>query len=77
MELDEPDLLRPRDHINELLKLDEENEIQERALDRVADTILKDLKKLYEHAIKPLENLYKYRDLSNRHFGGNFNTLNN
>lgn len=30
---------------------------------------MRDLKKLYENAIKPLETLYKYRDLSNRHFG--------
>lgn len=35
----------------------------------MADFVLKDLKKIYENAIKPLENLYKYRDLSNRHFG--------
>ena len=30
---------------------------------------LKELKKVYENAIKPLETTYKYRELSNRHFG--------
>lgn len=35
----------------------------------MADVILRDLKKTYDTAIKPLETLYKYRDLSNRHFG--------
>jgi len=53
-----------------LLKLDEENEEKERAIQREADIILRDLKRLYDNAIKPLETMYKYRDLSNRHFGG-------
>lgn len=65
-----PENLRPRDHINQLLKLDEENEEKERAVQREADIILRDLKRLYDNAIKPLETMYKYRDLSNRHFGG-------
>lgn len=33
------------------------------------ELILKDLKKVFDNAIKPLETMYKYRDLSNRHFG--------
>lgn len=53
-----------------MLKLDEENEEKERAIQREADIILRDLKRLYDNAIKPLETMYKYRDLSNRHFGG-------
>lgn len=65
-----PENLRPRDHINQLLKVDEENEERERAIQREADIILRDLKRLYDNAIKPLETTYKYRDLSNRHFGG-------
>ncbi|XP_014212576.1 sarcalumenin [Copidosoma floridanum] len=69
MEIEIPEILRPRDHVNQLLKLDEENEDKERAVERVADVILRDLKRLYDNAIKPLETLYKYRDLSNRHFG--------
>lgn len=60
---------RSRDHINELLQLGEESTITEKALDNVAQTILRDVKRTYENAIKPLETLYKYRDLSNRHFG--------
>ncbi|XP_076227746.1 uncharacterized protein LOC116430346 isoform X2 [Nomia melanderi] len=64
-----PENLRPRDHINQLLKLDEENEEKERAIDRNSDSVLKELKRVYDNAIQPLESLYKYRDLSNRHFG--------
>lgn len=69
-EIEIPENLRPRDHINQLLKLDEENAEKERAIQREADIILRDLKRLYDNAIKPLETTYKYRDLSNRHFGG-------
>lgn len=64
-----PENLRPRDHINQLLKLDEENEEKERAIQKIADIVLKELKRVYDNAIQPLESLYKYRDLSNRHFG--------
>jgi hypothetical protein len=32
----------------------------------VTDKTLKDLKKVYEESIKPLENIYKYKELSNR-----------
>uniref|UniRef100_A0A1L8DJG2 Putative endocytosis/signaling protein ehd1 n=1 Tax=Nyssomyia neivai TaxID=330878 RepID=A0A1L8DJG2_9DIPT len=60
---------RSRDHIAELLHLDDESELRENANIRVADVIYKDLKRIYETSIKPLEGLYKYRDLSNRHFG--------
>ena len=28
-----------------------------------------ELKRVYEGAVKPLEGIYKYRELSNRHFG--------
>lgn len=41
----------------------------ENALKRTGDVILKELKKVFDNAIKPLETMYKYRDLSNRHFG--------
>lgn len=70
IEIEIPENLRPRDHINQLLKLDEENAERERGIQREADIILRDLKRLYDNAIKPLETMYKYRDLSNRHFGG-------
>lgn len=71
-EIEIPENLRPREHINQLLKLDEENEEKERSIEKAADLILKELKRLYDNAIQPLETLYKYRDLSNRHFGGEF-----
>ena len=70
MEIEIPEVLRPRGHIEQILKLDEENEEKENAVQQVADVVLRDLKRLYDNAIKPLETLYKYRDLSNRHFGG-------
>lgn len=65
-----PDNLRPRDHINQILKLDEDSTL-EKILEKTIDSTLKSLKGLYDNAIKPLEVLYKYKDLSNRHFGGN------
>lgn len=43
--------------------------IPENALKRTGDVILKELKKTYDNAVKPLETMYKYRELSNRHFG--------
>lgn len=49
--------------------MDDESEAKEEVLAKVAESTLKDLKKYYETAIKPLESQYKYRDLSNRHFG--------
>lgn len=68
-ETEVPSELRPREHIAQLLKLDDESIETEKIVNRVADITLRELKKLYENAIKPLEVLYKYRDLSNRHFG--------
>ncbi|XP_026332272.1 sarcalumenin [Hyposmocoma kahamanoa] len=64
-----PENLRSRDHINQILRLDEEASEAEITIERSADIVLRDLKRLYENSIKPLEVLYKYRDLSNRHFG--------
>lgn len=51
------------------MHLDDDSEAKEQVLEKVVETTLKDLKRYYENAIKPLEVLYKYRDLSNRHFG--------
>ncbi|XP_013186332.2 sarcalumenin [Amyelois transitella] len=66
---DIPENLRSREHINQILRLDEEASESELLIEKSAEIILRDLKKLYENSIKPLETLYKYRDLSNRHFG--------
>lgn len=49
--------------------MNEDSTAQNEVLEKIADKTLNDLKKIYENAIKPLETLYKYRDLSNRHFG--------
>ncbi|KAJ8711750.1 hypothetical protein PYW08_008704 [Mythimna loreyi] len=67
--IDIPENLRSRDHITKILRLDEEASEDELTVERSADIVLRDLKRLYEGSIKPLEGLYKYRDLSNRHFG--------
>ncbi|XP_013166208.1 PREDICTED: sarcalumenin [Papilio xuthus] len=64
-----PENLRSRDHIIQVLRLDEEASEAELIIEKSADIILRDLKRVYENSIKPLEGLYKYRDLSNRHFG--------
>ncbi|CAH2245937.1 jg27801 [Pararge aegeria aegeria] len=64
-----PENLRSRDHIIQILRLDEDASEAELIIEKSADIVLRDLKRLYEHSIKPLEALYKYRDLSNRHFG--------
>lgn len=61
--------MRDRSHIDDILRLNAESVAQEEALNKIADKTLQDLKRVYENAIKPLETLYKYRDLSNRHFG--------
>lgn len=64
-----PENLRSRDHISKILRLDEEASEAELIVEKSAEIILRDLKRLYENSIKPLEGVYKYRDLSNRHFG--------
>lgn len=64
-----PENRRDRSHIDEILRLDEDSLAQNEALQKTAEVTLNNLKKIYENAIKPLETLYKYRDLSNRHFG--------
>lgn len=69
LDIEVPSELRSREHVEQLLKLDEEHFENESILNRVSEITLKELKRLYENAIKPLEVLYKYRDLSNRHFG--------
>ncbi|CAH1393236.1 unnamed protein product [Nezara viridula] len=65
-----PENLRSREHMSQILRLSSESEEIEKALGKIAESTLRELKKLYDVAIKPLEILYKYRDLSNRHFGG-------
>ena len=63
---------RSRDHLNRILGLDDNDDKKKKYtfLDKVTQQTLKELKSTYEYSIKPLETMYKYRDLSNRHFGG-------
>ena len=58
-----PPEIRSRDHIVEMLNKDASTD------SKVELKHLKDLKKVYESSIKPLEESYKYNELSNRHFG--------
>ncbi|KAK5639708.1 hypothetical protein RI129_012200 [Pyrocoelia pectoralis] len=67
--------LRPRDHVAQLLKLDTESEDFDKVSQKTSEILLKDLKKLYENAIRPLETLYKYRDLSAEPSPAYFNIL--
>jgi len=69
IEFEIPKHLRDRRHITQLLSLDQDTTDKEISIRKASNVILNDLKKIYENAIKPLEQLYKYRDLSNRHFG--------
>eukprot|EP00095_Tigriopus_kingsejongensis_P011320 maker-scaffold1444_size41037-snap-gene-0.7 protein:Tk11320 transcript:maker-scaffold1444_size41037-snap-gene-0.7-mRNA-1 annotation:"sarcalumenin isoform x2" len=61
-----PPEIRSRDHISTILGLNDPG--SESRQDEIEST-LKQLKKVYEHSIKPLETTFKYRELSNRHFG--------
>lgn len=69
LEFEIPKNLRSHEHVDSLLGLNGEAVIKETALRKTGDVVLKELKKVYDNAIKPLEGLYKYRELSNRHFG--------
>ncbi|XP_019754801.2 nucleolar protein dao-5 isoform X1 [Dendroctonus ponderosae] len=69
LDTDIPTELRSREHVEHLLKLDQYSTKTDNVQNKVYEETLKELKRLYENAIKPLEGLYKYRDLSNRHFG--------
>ena len=63
---------RSRENLERILGLTDSEASKELSglVDKATQTILKELKGIYENAIKPLETTYKYRDLSNRHFGG-------
>jgi hypothetical protein len=65
-----PENLRQREHVAQILRLDSESLEKEMILAKTVEATLKELKRVYDNAIKPLEMLFKYRELSNRHFGG-------
>lgn len=62
-----PSAFRPRDHIDSILGLDASAKHFASRTDPIAEASLRDLKKIYETAVKPLEMTYKYHDISNRH----------
>ncbi len=61
-----PPEVRSRSHISQILGLDQP---QRSEMTDLVETTLRNLKKIYENSIRPLETPYKYRELSNRHFG--------
>ena len=61
-----PPEVRSREHIAKILELNKKPNPE--AAQNIEKT-LKELKRVYEGAVKPLEGIYKYRELSNRHFG--------
>lgn len=65
-EEDESEEVRSRDHIEEILHLDEIGSVSDKEEQTLVGSIFKELKRIYESAIKPLELLYKYRSITNR-----------
>ncbi len=66
---EEPEERRSRAHIDQILGLNEaaEGSMLHASLVR---SILNDVKKIVETAVRPLEGIFKYNDVSNRNFGG-------
>lgn len=62
-----PSAVRSRDRLEAILGLDEVSKDVSARTNPIAEVTLKDLKKIYESTIVPLESLYKYQDISNRH----------
>lgn len=62
-----PTAFRSRDRLEAILGLDESSQDSASRTDPIAEATLKDLKNIYEHTIKPMEMLYNYQDISNRH----------
>ena len=62
-----PGAPRPRDHIEAILGLDATSRDAIKKINPIAQSTLKDLKDIYASSVKPLEETYKYQDISNRH----------
>jgi hypothetical protein len=61
------DIPRSREILEEIANAVESSQHQS-----ATQKALKELKKVYETSIKPLETVYKYSDLTSRIFGGTF-----
>lgn len=59
-----------RDHIDTIMDLNEETDEFEKKEANLMNGILKDLKRLYDQTIKPIEKVYKYGDITTRRFAG-------
>lgn len=62
-----PAAIRSRDRLEAILGLDESSQDAASRINPIAQATLKELKNIHETTIKPLELLYKYQDISNRH----------
>ncbi|XP_013787332.1 sarcalumenin-like [Limulus polyphemus] len=60
---------RSRKHLVEILQLSDIGTQTNKEESDLIQSILNDMKKIYNIAIKPLENLYKYKEISDRHLG--------
>ncbi|XP_074595825.1 sarcalumenin-like isoform X2 [Brevipalpus obovatus] len=58
--------LSGKSHVDEILKLRKIGSKEDKSEQNLIMSLLKDLKKIYENSIKPLEQLYKYRGISSR-----------
>ena len=66
---DAPEVRRSRDHIARILGLNQEAE-DSKYRANTALGVLKDVKRVIENDVRPLETIFKYTDISNRNFGG-------
>ncbi len=63
-----PKTVRSREHIDRILGITGQPG-SSKSQDTMAENTLKELKKLYEASVLPLETAYKYKELSHRHYG--------
>lgn len=62
-----PGELRTRENIEAILALEEDQDKDQR--EKLGNDVLKEIKRLYENAVRPLEQLYKFKDISTRQMG--------
>ncbi|XP_013787667.1 sarcalumenin-like isoform X2 [Limulus polyphemus] len=60
---------RSRRHIDEILGVDEIGTQMDKEEQELIQNILNELKKMYISAVKPLENIYKFREITTRQLG--------
>lgn len=65
-ESDSTDITSGKSHVDEILRLGEIGSKEEIAEQNLILSIFRDLKKIYTTSIKPLETMYKYREISTR-----------